>query len=68
MPAGHTLPLTFAFDFTPSYFRISSVVPEPVILSGSGSDLNLVVPPVPVPHPCLEVPPFNRVGGRGGAL
>jgi len=33
MPAGHTLPLTFAFDFTASYFRISSVVPElePVI-------------------------------------
>jgi len=29
MPAGHTLPLTFAFDFTASYFRISSVVPEP---------------------------------------
>jgi len=56
-PAGHTLPLTFAFDFTASYLRISSVVPEPepVILSGSGSgsgsDLNLVVPPVPVPHP-----------------
>jgi len=57
MPAGHTLPLTFAFDFTASYFRISYVVPEPepVILSGSGSgsgsDLNLVVPPVPVPGP-----------------
>jgi len=61
MPAGHTLPLTFAFDFTASYFRISSVVPEPepVTLSGSGSgsgsDLNLVAPPVPgpvpVPHP-----------------
>ena len=31
MPAGHTLPLTFAFDFTASYFRISSVIPEPVI-------------------------------------
>jgi len=31
MPAGHTLPLTFAFDFTASYFRISLVVPEPVI-------------------------------------
>jgi len=29
MPAGHTLPLTFAFDFTASYLRISSVVPEP---------------------------------------
>jgi len=29
MPAGHTLPLTFAFDFTVFYFRISSVVPEP---------------------------------------
>ena len=30
MPAGHTLPLTFSFDFhTASYFRISSVVPEP---------------------------------------
>jgi len=29
MPAGHTLPLTFAFDFTASYFRISLVVPEP---------------------------------------
>jgi len=29
MPAGHTLPLNFAFDFTASYFRISSVVPEP---------------------------------------
>jgi len=29
MPAGHTLPLTSAFDFTASYFRISSVVPEP---------------------------------------
>jgi len=68
MPAGHTLPLTFAFDYTASYFRISSVVPEPepVILSGSGScsgsDLNLVVPPVPVPGPvpiphlCLEGP------------
>jgi len=27
--AGHTLPLTFAFDYTASYFRISSVVPEP---------------------------------------
>ena len=27
MPAGHTLPLNFAF--TASYFRISSVVPEP---------------------------------------
>jgi len=31
MRAGQTLPLTFAFDFTASYFRISSVVPEPVI-------------------------------------
>jgi len=31
MPAGHTLPLTFALDFMASYFRISSVVPEPVI-------------------------------------
>ena len=33
MPAGHMLPLTFAFDFMASYFRISSVVPgpEPVI-------------------------------------
>ena len=31
MPAGHMLPLTFAFDFTASYFRTSSVVPEPVI-------------------------------------
>ena len=31
MPAGHTLPLTFAFDFTASYFRVSLVVPEPVI-------------------------------------
>ena len=29
MPAGHTLPLTFALDFMASYFRISSVVPEP---------------------------------------
>ena len=29
MPAGHTVPLTFASDFTASYFRISSVVPEP---------------------------------------
>jgi len=29
VPAGHMLPLTFAFDFTASYFRISSVVPEP---------------------------------------
>jgi len=69
MPAGHTLPLTFAFDFTASYFRISYVVPEPepVILSGSGSDLNLVVPPVPgpvpVPHPCsaqLPSTPLTR--------
>ena len=34
MPAGHTLPLTFAFDFTASYFRISSVVPEPVSVCG----------------------------------
>jgi len=32
MPAGHTLPLTFAFDFTASYFRISSVVPEPELV------------------------------------
>jgi len=31
MPAGHILPLTFAFDFTASYLRISSLVPEPVI-------------------------------------
>jgi len=31
MPAGHTLPLTYAFDFTASYFRISSMIPEPVI-------------------------------------
>ena len=31
MPAGHMLPLTFAFDFTASYFRTSSVVPELVI-------------------------------------
>jgi len=65
MPAGHTLPLTFAFDFTASYFRISSVVPEPepVILSGSGSgsDLNLVVRPgpVPVPHPWFVRVQFN---------
>ena len=29
MPAGHTLPLTFAFDFMASYFCISSMVPEP---------------------------------------
>jgi len=45
MPAGHTLPLTFAFDLTASNFR------NRWFLSGSGSDLNLVVP---VPHPWLE--------------
>ena len=57
MPAGHTLPLTFAFDFTASYFRIHQWFRNRNRWflsgsgSGSGSDLNLVVPPVPVPGP-----------------
>jgi len=58
MPAGHILPLTFAFDFTASYLRISSLVPEPVIFkrflfrpqpSGSTGSTSLMPTTAPAP-------------------